>query len=201
VTPQAVLIVDVDGVVSPVHGVTAWGDDVVAGRLFGPVLVSPALCAELDLIATTPGLTCLWLTSWPSESRAGMSPFPGATWATLASRTEDEARPAPDPGLEGGLGWGKWSVVESWLSGHPGVRTVIWCDDGLAVDASEAFDAAARDETRGRGNQSATRRDVIAERLARRGIKATLLVPDTRVGLTPADLAVIRRALGRLEGG
>lgn len=200
-TPQAVLIVDVDGVVSPVHGVTAWGDDVVAGRLFGPVRTSPTLCAELDLIATTPGLTCLWLTSWDSESRAAMSPFPGATWATLAGRVEDEARRAPDPVLEGGLGWGKWSAVASWLSEHPGVRTVIWCDDDLAVDASEAFDAAARDETRGRETQSATRRDVIGERLAGRGIRATLLAPDTRVGLTPADIATIRRALRRLEGG
>ena len=42
------LVMDVDGVVAPVHGKTAWGDDVVAGRLFGPVLVSPTLCARLD---------------------------------------------------------------------------------------------------------------------------------------------------------
>ena len=50
------LVVDVDGVVSPVHGHTAWGDDVVAGHVFGPVRVSPAMCARLDEIAELPNL-------------------------------------------------------------------------------------------------------------------------------------------------
>jgi hypothetical protein len=36
------MIVDVDGVISPVHGLTEWGDDVVAGNVFGPVLVPRA---------------------------------------------------------------------------------------------------------------------------------------------------------------
>ncbi len=67
------LIVDVDGVISPVHGHTAWGDDVVAGHVFGPVLVSPAMCARLDQIAASPNLLCGWLTSWSVEMRTAMN--------------------------------------------------------------------------------------------------------------------------------
>jgi hypothetical protein len=37
---KPVAVFDVDGVVSPVHGHTAWGDDVVAGNVFGPAYTS-----------------------------------------------------------------------------------------------------------------------------------------------------------------
>lgn len=49
------LVLDVDGVVSPVFGHTAWGDDIVAGHLFGPVFVSPTMCQPLDRLAAHPG--------------------------------------------------------------------------------------------------------------------------------------------------
>ena len=71
------LVMDVDGVVAPVHGTTAWGDDVVGGRLFGPVLVSPTPCARLDVIAAAPDVTGFWLTDRPPEARARMDPLPG----------------------------------------------------------------------------------------------------------------------------
>src|SRR4051812_18450683 len=52
-----VVIVDVDGVVSPVHpSGTTWGDEVVAGQVFGPVLVSPRLCAHLDALDLVAGV-------------------------------------------------------------------------------------------------------------------------------------------------
>ena len=57
------LIVDIDGVVSPVHGETAWGDDTGAGHAFGPIAVSRAMCARLDALAETDDLSCWWLTS------------------------------------------------------------------------------------------------------------------------------------------
>lgn len=57
-------MVDVDGVVSPVHGQTDWGDDVVAGRVFGPVQVSPELCRRLDRLTAMPGVRGVWLTGW-----------------------------------------------------------------------------------------------------------------------------------------
>ena len=51
-----------------------------------------------------------------------------------------------------------------------------------------------------RANQPAARRDIIAERLADRGIDATLLAPDTCVGMTPEDVGAIRRVLQGLGG-
>jgi len=88
VVTNRALVMDVDGVVAPVHGKTAWGDDVVAGRLFGPVLVSPTLCARLDAIAAAPDVTGFWLTDWPPEARARMDPFPGRDWASIARPPE-----------------------------------------------------------------------------------------------------------------
>ena len=59
-----VVFLDVDGVLSPIDGVgTLWGDEVVAGDVSGPVLVSPTLCARLDALSQTVGVSCVWLTS------------------------------------------------------------------------------------------------------------------------------------------
>jgi hypothetical protein len=121
VSTHRALVMDVDGVVSPVHGKTAWGDDVVAGRLFGPVLVSPTLCARLDEIAAAPDVTGFWLTDWPPEARARMDPFPGRDWASIA-------RPATNPT---GQIWTKWPAMQAWLDDHPEITTLVWCDDHL----------------------------------------------------------------------
>lgn len=113
---------DVDGVVSPVHGHTAWGDDVVAGHVFVPVYVSPTLCEQLDELATAPHVSFWWLTSWSVEMRAGMSPFPGRDWRVIAEQPLDIL----------GRTWWKLTAVKAWLPAHPGVRAVAWCDDHLA---------------------------------------------------------------------
>jgi len=121
VATNRALVMDVDGVVAPVHGKTAWGDDVVAGRLFGPVLVSPTLCARLDELAAAPDVTGFWLTDWLPEARARMDPFPGRDWASIA-------RPPPSPT---GRTWTKWPAIQAWLDEHPEITTLVWCDDHL----------------------------------------------------------------------
>jgi hypothetical protein len=114
------LVVDVDGVVSPVHGNTAWRDDVVAGSVFGPVHVSPAMCRRLDALAEVPGVSCWWLTSWSREMRHAMNPFPGRRWPAVA---ESGSRP--------GRAWWKLVELEGWVDRHPEVASVAWCDDHL----------------------------------------------------------------------
>ena len=122
------VFVDIDGVISPVHGHTAWGDDVVAGNVFGPVYVSPTLCARLDGLATLPHLSCWWLTSWTAEMRASMHPFPGRDWPVLAEQPEGSR----------GRRWWKLVAVEHWLTEHQEVRAVAWCDDALTSGARRA---------------------------------------------------------------
>ena len=117
----AAAIFDVDGVVSPVHGGTAWGDDVVAGNVFGPVPVSATLCTRLDALAATPGVQCWWLTSWTPEMRQGMRPFPGRTWHTVAE----------PPLRQTGRAWWKWTALQRWLAQHADVLRLAWCDDHL----------------------------------------------------------------------
>lgn len=154
-------MVDVDGVVSPVHPTASpWGDLVRAGEVFGPVLVSPALCARLDALAQTPGVACWWLSSWSSEMRVAMDPFPGREWPAIAT-----------PGDYSGAGrtWWKLAALEAWLAAHPEVRALAWCDDHL----------------RG-GRPAAVRR-----RLAAHGVAAALIAPATSVGLTPTHLDLL----------
>jgi hypothetical protein len=84
------LILDVDGVISPVHGHTAWGDDTIAGTVLGDdVHVSPTMCERLHRLGNHPGVIPVWLTSWTPAMRATMRTFPGRTW----QRTEPAATP------------------------------------------------------------------------------------------------------------
>lgn len=155
---SAVAIFDVDGVVSPVHGRTAWGDDVVAGNVFGPVLTSPALCARLDgLTRAVPGLSCWWLTSWTAEMRADMNPFCGRDWPVIAEQ------PVPAPRRS----WWKLKALDRWLADEPEVAALAWCDDHLRPPARDAS---------------------VRRRLMRHRIRVLLLAPDPAQGLTPSDL-------------
>lgn len=122
--PSKALILDVDGVVSAVHptGTTAWGDNVVAGYVFGPVMVSAQLCERLDLLARTPGMRCWWLTSWTTEMRAAMHPFPGKRWPVVADQAD-----VPDAGRT----WWKLAALDAWLDLRTEVADLAWCDDQL----------------------------------------------------------------------
>lgn len=170
------VIVDVDGVVSPVRGAgTVWGDEVVAGNVFGPVLVSPTLCARLDALDEVDGVRCWWLTSWTQEMRAAMDPFPGRGWPTIAEppwvpteiREADPSAPLP-PARR--ARWWKLNAVEAWLLQRPEIDAVAWCDDHL----------------RG-GRPAATRR-----RLAARGVDLLTIAPQVDVGLTPRHVQQLR---------
>lgn len=156
--PIRAVIVDVDGVVSPVHGAgTAWGDDVVAGRVFGPVIVSPTMCTRLDQLNRVPGVDCWWLTSWDAEMRERMDPFPGREWPVITDLADAWVK---------ARGWWKFDAVGAWLDRNPQVQGLAWCDDHL------------------RGG----RPPAIRRRLAQRGIDPLLLTPKVEVGLTPEHL-------------
>ena len=122
------VIVDVDGVVSPLDGHTAWGDDVVAGTLFGPVYTSPTMCARLNELCQAPNVSCWWLTSWSTEMRASLDPLPGRDWPVVSE----------PPLIVKGRRWWKLMTLEAWLELHPDVRDVAWCDDHLRPPARAA---------------------------------------------------------------
>lgn len=156
--PTAVVIVDVDGVVSAVHPETpAWGDETEVGRVFGPVLVSATLSARLNALHALPGIECWWLTSWSSEMRAEMRDFPGRDWGVIAE----------PPTQSGSRGWWKLTAVAEWLSGCPNVNSIAWCDDHL------------------RGGRPRMVRRVLAGRGVE---DVLLEAPRTNVGLTPEHL-------------
>lgn len=125
---RVLVVVDVDGVVSPLHGDTAWTDDTEVGDLFGPVVISPALAAHLDALNAIPDVTCMWLTDWTPEMRARMRTFPGSDWPWL----ERQDRPSAS------RSWWKFAALHSWLSNlsNRTPRTeffdsLAWLDDDL----------------------------------------------------------------------
>ena len=153
-----VVILDVDGVVSPIGGThSPWGDEVVAGDVSGPVLVSPTLCARLDALSQMVGVSCVWLTSWSAEMRARVHPFPGRNWPVVPDPVDPLLREDE---------WWKLAALEAWLDGRPEVRDLAWCDDHLLGD-----------------RPSAARRN-----LGSRGLRPVLLAPRTEVGLTPEHM-------------
>lgn len=187
--PDKALVLDVDGVVSPVHGPTGWGDDVTVGRVFGPVIVSAGLCMRLDALAQAPGVQPLWLTDWDAEMRSEMQPFPGALWPAVADpeggRIRARERAANRWDL---MPWWKWWALDEWLDHNPVISTIVWCDDDLSriLDQAEAPDPAGP-----------TRADFCANQLRERGIKPFLLAPDTKHGLSPHELTQIEQTLRR----
>ncbi|WP_028651250.1 hypothetical protein [Nocardioides halotolerans] len=190
--PSLALIVDVDGVVSPVWGHTAWGDDVVAGQVFGPVHVSPTLCRRIDQLAAQPGLACRWLTSWPRPLRDRMDPFPGPAWPQITSEYEDPGNDDVD--------WWKWTALLRWLDHHGSVRRLAWCDDHLTdTHLVGPDDSAGEGLTADDGDHAAHGVAAIRKTLAERGIETLLLAPRTSVGITPRQMERLERFLSRCE--
>jgi Swiss Army Knife RNA repair-like protein len=165
--PSRVAVFDVDGVVSPVKGRTAFGDDVTAGYTFGPVTVSPTVCVRLDSLEQH-GVGCWWLTDWSPQMRARLAPFPGRAWPDV---------PRPPHSQSEALDWWKWHAVLAWLDEHPQVQRLLWCDDHLRHQTTDDDPSDPR-----------SRRQVFTVNLAARGIDALLLAPRTNRGLTRRDL-------------
>lgn len=178
------VIVDVDGVVSPVGGPSDWGDDVHAGSAFGGVHVSPALCARLDQLAALPGVECWWLTSWTAAMRREMDPFPGSSWPVVADPeafTGDyETRSHP---LFAGRSWWKWEALRVWLPQQRTLAGLVWCEDHLR-----------------RPDETWLFRDVVRQQLEARGIPSLLLGPETQVGLTPRHMNQIDEWVNGQQG-
>lgn len=159
---RTALVLDIDGVVRPASGAGLVDALVEVGWEPRPVLVPPALCTALAELATAPGVVPVWLTSWLPEVRRSMRPpFPGRDWPQL----ELVPTPAPD-------GWPKWTALNTWLDGDPGLTRLAWADDDLAT-----------------GERLRSYRD----QLAARGVDALLLAPTQ--GLTPHHLAQLDRWL------
>lgn len=159
------LVVDVDGVVSPVHPTAfTWGDECVVTNVFGPVLVSPTLASRLEALGGHPQVTPIWLTSWPPKMRfAASAPFPGRSWPQIDLGHHE-------------VGDGRWAKLDAlchWLEGHHAVYDrVVWIDDHL-----EHRDIDVR---RRLGASSVA--DVV------------LIAPLESVGITPSEMDLIERA-------
>jgi hypothetical protein len=164
-TATTALVMDVDGVVSPVHPQElTWGDEVQAGVVFGPVQVSPSLCRRLERLGAMPFVAPAWLTSWNAEMRRGMEPWFGKDWPEVGSAIQ----------VRSGRVWWKRAALERWLDEHPYIDAVVWCDDHL---------------------ESPVRRASITSRLELRGVDSLLIAPKTAVGLTPKQVATIENWL------
>lgn len=122
------LYLDVDGVICPFGptGPTAWGSAwrrTDAGRL--PVAFAAELVAGLNTLARTPGLRCVWLTSWEELAPQYLCPavgLDGTRWPFLASE-----------GTAGGAGWWKLSALQEDVE-ETRPDAVAWIDDQLAFE-------------------------------------------------------------------
>ncbi|MDQ0769219.1 hypothetical protein QF031_001968 [Pseudarthrobacter defluvii] len=123
------LYLDVDGVVCPFgpEGTTGWGSAwqrAEAGLL--PVAFAAELVAGLNALARTPGLRCVWLTSWEELAPQYLCPavgLVGTDWPYLA---------AVGPGS--GTGWWKLRAIQADVE-NTGPGAFAWVDDQLAFEA------------------------------------------------------------------
>lgn len=124
------LYLDVDGVICPfgATGVTDWGSRWQisdAGLL--EVTYARELVESLNQLSRTPGLRCVWLTSWEEMAPEYLCPaigLAGREWPVLAS-----------DGLGGGESWWKLQALQQDIEGSAPDRAV-WIDDQLEFEAA-----------------------------------------------------------------
>lgn len=173
------LVVDVDGVVSPIHGHPAWPDETTAGVSFGPVLVSPTLCSHLDRLAARPGVQAWWLTSWDGEMRHHMDPFPGRDWPVVARPETGYADAKAWAGDRWErCGWWKWWALHRWLARQREITRLIWIDDDLNLTRLLGYDL-----------------DIATELANHQRVDVTLIAPASDTGLTAEHITQIEQIL------
>jgi Swiss Army Knife RNA repair-like protein len=124
------LYLDVDGVICPfgATGATDWGSQWQisdAGLL--EVTYARELVESLNDLSSTPGLRCVWLTSWEEMAPEYLCPaigLAGRDWPVLASN-----------GLGGGENWWKLQAVQQDIEASAPDRAV-WIDDQLEFEAA-----------------------------------------------------------------
>jgi len=126
------LYLDVDGVICPfgATGTTDWGSlwQVSDAGLL-EVTYARELVDSLNVLCRTPGLRCVWLTSWEDMAPEYLCPaigLAGEEWPVLSS-----------DGLGGGDNWWKLQALQQDIEASAPDRAV-WIDDQLE------FEAAAR---------------------------------------------------------
>jgi len=181
-----VAVFDVDGVIAPIGGPTAWGDDVTVGDPEHQLFLSPSMCAAIDRLDGSHAVGCYWLTDWTYKMRHDTTLLPGREWPMIAeplagvTRAEEWAGEWWDA-----VPWWKWWALDEWLTHYRGVRRLVWIDDGLADYKHNLEDA--------RPTTSPARRAWTLENALRTGagLDVLLLSPDKRTGLRPLDLEII----------
>ncbi len=122
------LYLDVDGVVCPfgATGTTPWGSGwslANAGML--EVSYAAELVAGLNGLARTPGLRCVWLTTWEDMAPQYLCPAIGLTgsrWPWLAS-----------DGAGAGEGWWKLAALQDDVAATS-PDGIVWIDDQLRYE-------------------------------------------------------------------
>lgn len=130
--PPVAIVLDIDGVIAPIGGPTAWDDDVTAGDPEHGLRLSPSMCAAVDRIDEFGQAGRYWLTDWTQRMRHDRELLPGRTWPVVADSQAGHLRAEEWAGeWWDALPWWKWWALDEWLSTHPGIRRLVWIDDHL----------------------------------------------------------------------
>lgn len=181
--PPIAIVLDIEGVIAPIGGPTAWGDDITVGDPEHGLRLSPSMCAEIDKLDGFPQTGCYWLTDWTDRMRHDRALLPGRTWPAIADAPSGPTRAQEWAGeWWDAVPWWNWWALDEWLSHHPEIRRLVWIDDHLRKHRGLA-------ETDG----SPARRAWTIETALRTGagVDALLLAPDKHTGLRPLDVQVI----------
>lgn len=122
------LYLDVDGVICPFGpaGRSAWGSEwchADAGLL--PVAYAQELVDGLNVLARTPYVRCVWLTSWEDMAAEFLSPaigLDGGRWPYLLA-----------DGGGTGEGWWKLTALQADVERNSPER-LVWIDDQLRFE-------------------------------------------------------------------
>lgn len=181
--PPIAIILDINGVIAPIGGPTAWGDDVTVGDPEHGLQLSPSMCAAVDKLDGFGQAGCYWLTDWTQRVPHDRDLLPGRTWSAVADAQAGHPRAQEWAGdWWHALPWWKWWALDEWLSNHAEIRRLAWIDDHL-----HQHRAPAQHEV------SPARRAWTIETALRTGagVDALLLAPDKHTGLRPLDLQII----------